>query len=102
MLSTASEQSGVLTFNLSGLSVPVNSTTYVNLVADTNAYPYATSGGTHAYDLQSYQYTNATNATTTYVSLSSGMGNLFTIYQTTLNVAGTTGWSTPNSSPGCW
>ena len=28
------------------------------------------------------------------------MGNLFTIYQTTLNIAGTTGWSTPNSISG--
>ena len=78
----------------------MNSTAYVNLVADTNAYPYATSGGTHAYFLQKYQYTNATNATTTNVALASGMGNLFTIYQTTLNVAGTTGWSTPNNISG--
>jgi hypothetical protein len=100
VLSTASEQSGVLTFNLSGLPVLVSGTTYVNLVADTNAYPYATSGGTHAYDLQSYQYTNATNATTTYVAKANGMGNLFTVYQTTLNVAGTTGWSTPNNISG--
>jgi hypothetical protein len=101
VLSTASEGStGVLTFNLTGLTVPVNSTQYVNLVADTNSYPYATSGGTHAYDLASYQYTNATVATTTNVTGLAGMGNLFTVYQTTLGVAGTSGWSTPNNISG--
>jgi hypothetical protein len=100
ILSTASEQSGVLTFNLTGLNIPVNSTQYVNLVADTNSYPYATSGGTHAYDMSSYQYTNATQSQTATTTIANGMGNLFTVYQTTLGVAGTTGWSTPNNISG--
>jgi hypothetical protein len=101
VLSTASENSsGYLIFNLTGLAIPVNGTQYVNLVADTNSYPYAISGGTHAYDLQSYQYTNASVATTTNVSRANGMGNLFTVYQTTLGITGTTGWSTPNNISG--
>jgi hypothetical protein len=87
VLSTASEQSGVLTFSLNQ-TVPVNGTMYVNLVADTNAYPYATSSDTHAYDLSSYQYTNATQSTSTSVSTSTGMGNLFTVYQAALGITG--------------
>jgi len=100
VLSTASEQSGVLTFNFSGLTVPTNGTAYVNLVADTNQYPYAISGGTHAYFLASYQYTNATQSVTATTTLANGMGNLFTVYQTTLGITGTTGWSTPNNISG--
>ena len=87
VLSTASEQSGVLTFSLNQ-TVPVNGTLYLNLVADTNSYPNATSGGTHAYDLSSYQYTNATQSTSTSVSTSTGMGNLFTVYQAALGITG--------------
>jgi hypothetical protein len=95
LLSTASEGStGLLTFNLSGVTVPVNSTQYLNLVADTNSYPYATSGDAHAYALESFNYTNASQATTTNVS-TNNIGNLFTVYQTTLSVTGTSGWSTP-------
>jgi hypothetical protein len=98
VLSTASEQNGTLTFNLTGLTVPSNSTQYVNLVADTNSYPYATSGDTHAYALQSYQYTNASQTVTTSTT-SNFMGNLFTVYQTTLGVAGAS-FSNPNSISG--
>jgi hypothetical protein len=98
-LSTASEVNGTLTFNLSGLVVLSNSTQYVNLVADTNAYPYATSGGTHAYILNSYNYTNASQSVAT-TTVSNNAGNLFTVYQTTLGVTGTSGWTTPNSISG--
>jgi hypothetical protein len=98
VLSTASEQSGTLTFNLTGLVVPSNSTQYVNLVADTNSYPYATSGDTHAYGLTSYQYTNASQSITT-STVSNYMGNLFTVYQTTLGVVGAS-FSSPNSISG--
>jgi hypothetical protein len=98
VLSTASEQSGVLTFNLTGFVVPSNGTQYVNLVADTNSYPYATSGDAHAYALQSYQYTNASQSITT-STVSNYMGNLFTVYQTTLNVTGAA-FSNPNSISG--
>jgi hypothetical protein len=98
VLSTASVQNGILYFNLSGLVVPSNSTQYVNLVADTNSYPYATSADTHAYALDSYNYTNASVATTTNVS-SNNIGNLFTVYQTTLGVAGAS-FSNPNSISG--
>jgi hypothetical protein len=88
LLSTATEGSnGALQFNLAGLNVPVNSTIYVNLVADANAYPYATAGDNHAYALTSYQYTNASQSVTTSTT-SNFIGNAFTIYQTTLNVAG--------------
>jgi hypothetical protein len=101
VLSTASEGSnGLLTFNLSGVVVPVNYTQYLNLVADTNSYPYAISGGTHAYYLSSYQYTNATQSQTTTTTISNGMANLFTVYQTTLGVTATSGWSTPNNISG--
>jgi hypothetical protein len=70
----------------------------VNLVADTNSYPYATSGDAHAYALESFNYTNASQATTTNVS-TNNIGNLFTVYQTTLGVAGAS-FSTPNSISG--
>jgi hypothetical protein len=86
-LSTASEVNGTLTFNLTGLVIPSNSTQYVNLVADTNSYPYATSGDAHAYGLTSYNYTNASQSVTTSTT-SNFMGNLFTVYQTTLGVTG--------------
>jgi hypothetical protein len=98
VLSTASEVNGTLTFNLSGLNVPSNGTQYVNLVADTNSYPYATSGDTHAYGLTSYQYTNASQSITT-STVSNYMGNLFTVYQTTLGVTGAS-FSSPNSISG--
>jgi hypothetical protein len=98
VLSTASEVSGVLTFNLTGLAVPSNGTQYVNLVADTNSYPYAISGDTHAYGLTSYQYTNASQSITTSTT-SNFMGNLFTVYQTTLGVTGAS-FSNPNSISG--
>ncbi|HUC02167.1 MAG TPA: peptidoglycan-binding domain-containing protein [Candidatus Paceibacterota bacterium] len=99
VLGTATENSsGVLVFNLTGLSVPANSTAYVNLVADTNSYPYATSGGKHAFALTSYQYTNASTATTTNV-VANNIGNLFTVYQTTLDVSGAS-FSNPNSISG--
>jgi hypothetical protein len=97
-LGTASEVGGTLTFNLTGLVVPSNSTQYVNLVADTNSYPYATSGGTHAYILKSYNYTNASQSVTTSTT-SNNAGNLFTVYQTTLNVVGAS-FSNPNSISG--
>jgi hypothetical protein len=47
--------------------------------------------------MTNYSYTNASVATTTSVN---NMGNLFTVYQTTLGVTGTSGWSTPNSISG--
>ncbi|MGD1003440.1 MAG: peptidoglycan-binding domain-containing protein [Minisyncoccia bacterium] len=97
-LGTASEVGGTLTFNLTGLVVPSNSTQYVNLVADTNSYPYATSGGTHAYILKSYNYTNASMSVAT-TTTSNNAGNLFTVYQTTLGVAGAS-FSNPNSVSG--
>jgi hypothetical protein len=99
-LSTAAESaSGTLSFSLTGLSIPANTTAYVNLVADTNSYPYASSSATHAFALNSYQYTNASLSTTT-VLTSNNIGNLFTVYQTTMGVVGTSGWQTPNSASG--
>jgi hypothetical protein len=97
-LSTASEVGGTLTFNLTGLVVPSNGTQYVNLMADTNSYPYAVSGDTHAYALQSYNYTNASQSISTSTT-SNFMGNLFTVYQTTLGVTGTA-FLNPNSISG--
>jgi hypothetical protein len=101
VLSTANEVNGVLTFNLTGLVVPSNSTQYVNLVADTNSYPYALSGDSHAYGLESYQYTNSSQTVTTSTT-SNFMGNLFTVYQTTLGVTGASGasFANPNSISG--
>jgi len=49
--------------------------------------------------LNSYNYTNASVATTTNI-YTNNIGNLFTVYQTTLGVTGTSGWSTPNSASG--
>jgi hypothetical protein len=99
-LSTAAESaSGTLAFSLSGLSIPANTTAYVNLVADTNSYPYASSSAMHAFALNSYQYTNASLSTTT-VLTTNNIGNLFTVYQTTMGVVGTSGWQTPNSASG--
>lgn len=81
--------SGVIQFNLSGLSVPANATEYLNLKADVNNYPYATSGATHAFALTSFNYANGVAANTQNVS-TNNIGNLFTVYQTTLNAtAGT-------------
>ncbi|HEY5221096.1 MAG TPA: peptidoglycan-binding protein [Candidatus Paceibacterota bacterium] len=97
-LGTANEQAGVLTFNISE-PVTVNGTVYVNLVADTNAYPYATSSDAHAYNLQSFQYTNATQSQTTQVAIGSGMGNLFTVYQASLGISAGS-FSNPTSISG--
>jgi len=95
-LGTATEGSnGALQFNLTGLTVPVNSTAYVNLVADSNSYPNATSGDNHRYVMTSYQYTNASQSNTTSTT-SNNFGNTFTIYQTTLNVTGAS-FSNPSS-----
>jgi len=96
VLSTASEAAdGSLSFNLTGLNISVNSTVYVNLVADTNSYPYAKSGNNHAFALTSYQYTNASQSVTTSTT-SNFISNVFTIYQTTLGVTGSS-FSNPSS-----
>jgi len=88
VLSTAAETTnGTLVFNLTGLNIPSNSTAYVNLVADVNAYPYATSGAQHAFVLNSFQYSNAAGANT--AQPTNGSNNrTFTVYQTTLNAMG--------------
>jgi hypothetical protein len=98
-LSTATENNGVLSFNLTGLVIPSNSTQYLNLVADTNSYPNAISGHTHAYALTTFQYTNASHSTTTPAVVGNSMGNLFTVYQTTLGVTGPS-FSSPSSISG--
>jgi len=68
------------------------------LVADTNSYPYASSSAAHAFALTSFGYNNAFQATTTALT-SNNIGNLFTVYQTLLNVAGAS-FSSPNSISG--
>jgi hypothetical protein len=91
-LSTASENSsGVITFNVNStnpsVNVPVANYGTVSLVADVGTYPSATTGGKHAYWVTGYQYTNAAGSNT---STSTAVGNLFTVYRTTLGVtAGT-------------
>jgi len=52
-----------------------------------NSYPYATSGATHAFALASFNYANPV-ATNTQIVTSNNVGNLFTVYQTTLNATG--------------
>ncbi len=91
-LSTASENSsGVITFNVNSnnpsVNVPVANYGTVSLVANVGTYPSATTGGKHAYWVTGYQYTNAAGSNT---STSTAVGNLFTVYRTTLGVtAGT-------------
>ena len=54
-------------------------------VADTNSYPYVSQAEHTRFDLSIQPVHECDRvATTTAVALSSGMGNLFTIYQTTL------------------
>ena len=89
VLSTASENtSGQITFNVnstnSSVQIPVSSYGVVSLVADANAYPYASSSGVHAYWVSGYQYTNAAGSQT---SSTTAVGSLFTIYRTSLHVA---------------
>ena len=95
---TASESSaGIITFNLAGLTVPASSYKTLSLVADVNAYPYASSSGAHAYALTNMTYTNSAGATSTTPFV---IGNLFTVYRTSLNVANGAAFTAPTSISG--
>jgi hypothetical protein len=85
-LGTAVDNGGVLTFSLNGSGLPIasNNTAYVNLVADTNSYPTAVSGATHAFALTGFQYTNASGNTN---GTSTAIGKLFTVYQAALSIS---------------
>lgn len=96
-IATASISSGNLVFNLSGLTVQPSSYKTLSLVADVNSYPYASSSGAHAFAMTGFMYTNSAGSTSTSVA-SSNMGNLFTVYRTSLNVAQGATFTAPSIS----
>lgn len=97
-LGTASESAGgIITFNLTGVTVAASAYKSVNLVADVNTYPYASSSGVHAYALTSMTYTNSAGATTTTPFV---IGNAFTVYRTSLNVSNGAAFTAPTSISG--
>ncbi len=98
-IATASNVAGDIVFNLSGLQVLAGANKTLSLVADTNTYPYASSSGAHAFALRSFMYTNAAGATSSSLT-SANIGNVFTVYRTSLNVAQGAAFTAPNSISG--
>ena len=96
-IATASISSGDLVFNLSGLTVQPSQYKTLSLVADVNSYPYASSSGAHAFAMTGFMYTNSAGSTSTSAT-SSNMGNLFTVYRTSLNVAQGATFTAPSIS----
>ncbi len=96
-IGTAPEaSSGTITFNLTGSVVSANTYKTLSLVADVNSFPYASSSGAHAFALTNMTYTNSAGATSTAVS-TSNIGNLFTVYRTSLNLASGPSFTGPTS-----
>jgi hypothetical protein len=89
---------GVITFNLAGLKIDVNSYATLSVVADSNSYPNATSAGTHAMWLTGFQYT--TPAGTQTGSPTTVHGNLFTVYRGVLSAAQGATFTAPTSISG--
>jgi hypothetical protein len=91
LTSVVNSSNGQLTFTLNngGLPIAANNLVDVNLIASVNSYPNASSSATHAFALNTYQYTNGSGSTTT-VPAATTIGKLFTVYQASLGItAGT-------------
>ena len=98
LLATGTENaSSSISFPLAGVTVPVSSYKTLSLVADSVAYPSASSAAVHAYKLNSYTYNNAAGATTTSIASSSASfnSNNFTVYRTTLGVSSGPSYTAP-------
>ena len=99
-IATAQEtSSGVLSFNISNVTVPASQYVNLSLVADSNVYPFASSSGTHAYALTSMQYVNSAGATTTNI-VANNFGGTWTVYRTSLNVSSGASVNQPSSISG--
>jgi hypothetical protein len=86
------------TLNNGGLPIAANNLVDVNLIASVNTYPNASSSATHAFALNTYQYTNGSGSTTTAPTVTT-IGKLFTVYQTSLGITEGT-FSVPASISG--
>jgi hypothetical protein len=100
LTSVVNSSNGQLTFTLNngGLPIAANNQVDVNLIASVNTYPNASSSATHAFALDTYQYTNGSGSTTT-APTARTIGKLFTVYQTSLGITAGT-FSVPASISG--
>lgn len=96
VIASASNVAGDIVFNLSGLKVAASTYKALSLVADTNVYPYASSSGAHAFAMRSFMYTNSAGSTSTSLT-SANIGNVFTVYRTSLGITQGATFSAPNS-----